>query len=217
MARRSSGTSCPSSGSAPRRAEGPEPFGSGPFGGIVPRRRTLASTSPPGIITNPCGDLLRGGGLVHRDRRERPRLEARLDRTRDLCRRLERGGHASPGERAGFVVSPSDRIRVPTASAAATMTIANSMIQTASGCSPSSSERLDPGGHRPRLPSVRPGHRRPGGRGVRCRVPPVGRDRGHVHASMPPDPSSSLGSVDEARPTDGAPPRARPRSSGPPR
>jgi hypothetical protein len=40
---------------------------------------------------------------------------------------------ASPAERAGVFVVPSDRIRVPTASAAATMTTANNMIQTAFG------------------------------------------------------------------------------------
>jgi hypothetical protein len=39
----------------------------------------------------------------------------------------------SPGERAGVVVVPRDRIRVPAAIAAATMTIANSMIQAAFG------------------------------------------------------------------------------------
>jgi hypothetical protein len=39
----------------------------------------------------------------------------------------------APAKRAGVFVVPSDRIRVPTASAAATRTIANSMIQAAFG------------------------------------------------------------------------------------
>jgi hypothetical protein len=37
----------------------------------------------------------------------------------------------APAERAGVFVLPSDRISVPTASAAATRTIANNMIQAA--------------------------------------------------------------------------------------